>query len=304
MLMNRNENASKGKNEPPEKLINEILNMDRLLYLKIIQEKESLSSLEMTREVLALKSKIKPEQVEDKKILKYNPNINKRLKYLSDLGILNDYNGQYSLTSIGFLLIEELPILKLNIGILKKHDWFFRNHDYTVIPTRLFREIHTLQFAEQCKDAIEYNTIIVENIGKTNLEIRIVTDRVHDIPSWIIEELKKGNLALKLVYYFRKPFQPNSDDENELKLWADLTEQYLPKAEFRYLTFKDKKPIEILIIDKEWALFNLYELAEDRLDRSISFYGAHEQFVDWVENIFSSIWDESKPLDSQSVTHP
>lgn len=299
--MNRNEDASKRKNEPPEKIINEILNMDRLTYLEIIQEKESLSSLEMTREVLALKSKVKPDQVEDKKILRYNPNINKRLKDLHDLGILNDRNGQYSLTSIGFLLIEELPILKLNIGILRKHDWFFSNHDYTVIPTRLFREIHTLQFVEQCKDAIEYNTIVIENTVKTNLEIRIVTDRIHDIPGWIIEELRKGSLSLKLVYYFRKPFQLNSNDEKELRLWADLTEQSLPKAEFRYLTFEDKNPIGIRIIDKKWALLNLYEIAEDRLNRSISFYGTHKQYISWVENIFLCFWDESSHLMANQV---
>ena len=294
--MNRNEDASKRKDSSPEKLVNEILKMDRLLYLKIIQERGSLTSLEMTREVVALKNNIKPEQAEDTKILKHNPNINKRLKDLYDLGILNDYGGQYSLTSIGSLLIEELPKLELNIEILKEHKWFFSNHDYTVIPTRLFREIHKLQFAEQCKDAVEYSNIIVESTGKTNLEILIATDRIHDIPGWIIEELKKGNLTLKLIYHFRKPFQLNSNDESELRLWEDLTRQALPKAEFRYLTFKDRNPIGIRIIDKKWALFNLYEIAEDRLNRSISFYGTHQQFVGWVEDIFSSLWDESGSL--------
>ena len=101
-LMNKNDAASEENNksfigydnslaEDTAEIIREILKMDRFLYLNIIQDKEYLTSLQMTREILALKSNLKPEKIEEEAILKNNPNINKRLKDLTDLGVLNFY---------------------------------------------------------------------------------------------------------------------------------------------------------------------------------------------------------------------
>ena len=100
--MNKNNAASEENNmssigydnslaEDTAGIIHEILKMDRFLYLGIIQNKEYLTSLQMTREILALKSNLEPEKIEEKAILRNNPNINKRLKDLTDLGVLNFY---------------------------------------------------------------------------------------------------------------------------------------------------------------------------------------------------------------------
>jgi len=282
-------------------LIHEILKMDRLLYLNIIREKEFLTSLQLTREILALRNDLKPKQIKGETVLKNNPNINKRLKDLVDLGILNAHEGKYSLSSIGSIIINELTRLNSNTEILKEYKWFFDTHDYTVIPPQYLCEIHNLQFAKQCKDAIEYNKEIGDNTAKANSRIRIATDHLHDIHGWIIEELKQGNLTLKLVYQFKEPFTLNFGDEEEEGLWRDLTQKAFPAIELRYMALKERSPIGIRIIDKRWAILNLLERAENKLNRPLSFYGTDEQFMGWVEDIFSSIWNVSNPLELDNV---
>lgn len=284
-----------------EDLASEILKKDRLLYLKIIREKKSLTSLQMTREILALGKNLKPEQVKYKDISKNNPNINKRLRDLYNLGILKEHEGGYSLSSIGSLVIDELMRLKSNIEILIKYKDFFNIHDYTVIPSQQFREIHKLRFTKQCKNAIEYKREIENNTARTDQRICIASDHLHDIPGWIIEELKQGNLTLKLIYQFEKPFKINSNDEEERKLCKEIMQETLPGVELRYLTLEKRNPIGIRIIDKRWAILCLSEIREKKLNRPSSFYGENEQFVSWVEDVFLSIWNMSRPLEPKKV---
>ncbi|KYK36970.1 MAG: hypothetical protein AYK19_07995 [Theionarchaea archaeon DG-70-1] len=303
LLMNDNKktsqkkrNSGKKKLKFPENLIDEVLKMDRLLYLNIIHKKRSLTSLQMTREILALEKNVKPEQVKEEEMEKINPNVNKRLRDLNRLKILNDYEGEYFLSSIGFLILDELTRLKSNIEVLRKYKGFFDDHDYTAIPPRQLCEIHKLQFAKQCEDAIEYKGVIEENTAKTAHEIHIATEHLHDIPSWIIQELKEKNLALKLIYQFEEPFKKNFDDKEERNLWEEIIDGDISAAELRYLTFEDRIPIGIRIIDQNWAILNLFEISKKKLDRPRSFYGVHEQFVTWVEEIFSGMWNFSKLL--------
>ena len=294
-----NNNAPVQENTP-EKLVDEILKMDRLLYLSIVKKKKSLTSLKMTREVLALKKGIPPKDVTDRDIARNNPNINKRLKDLADRDILIDRGGEYSLSLMGFLIIDELTRLSMNIGVFRKYKWLFSAHDYSVIPRQQLREIHRLQLAEECQDAIEYNRIIENNILARS-GICIATEHLHNIPNWVIQELEEDTLFLKLIYQFEEPFKVNYADEDEKKIWRGFAEKSLPRAEFRYLTLEYRNPIGIRIIDREWAILNLFEIAEMKLNRPRSFYGKNEQFVTWVENIFTNIWMKSKPLDMQEV---
>lgn len=282
---------------PSEELVDEILKMDRLLYLEFIREKGPLTSLQMTREVIALKKDINSEEVGDDEISKKNPNINKRLRDLAEKGILDDQEGSYTLTPLGVLISDGLSQLVSGIDIIREYGWFFNTHDYTVIPTQNFREIYKLQFAKQSDDYFKYLKELEGNTAKAEEKICIMTDRLHDIPGWIIEELKRPNLKLKLVYQFWEPFKINSNDEEEQNLWRELTQDISPTIEIRYLALKNRNPIGIRIIDQKWAIFNLYELAEKKLNRPRSFYGEDVQFIAWIEDIFLTIWNESKPLD-------
>ncbi|MGC1121048.1 MAG: hypothetical protein WBA22_08130 [Candidatus Methanofastidiosia archaeon] len=283
-------------NEAPRELIREILKMDRLQYLSIIQQKDPMTSLKITNEILALKEGIKPEKVKVKDTKKHNPNINKRLLDLTNLGILEDHEGEYSLSPVGTLLIDGLRRLESNIDIIRKHEWFFKAHDYSVIPSHQLHEIHKIQFAKQCEDEFEYRKELVESTQRTEHQICIVSERLHDIPSWIIEEMKNGAITLKYVYQFKKPLELNFNDSEERELWQDLTQEPSPGIEFRYSTLENRNPIGIRIIDRKWAGFNLFEFAENKLNRRRSFYGTDGEFIVWVEDLFSHIWNSSQIL--------
>jgi predicted transcriptional regulator len=287
--------------DSPEHLMQEVLKMDRMLYMRIILEKKSITSLELTRHVLASKLDLKPEQIEDEKIAGHHSNINARLRKLVEIGILRDLNGEYSLSPIGFLFLKDISRMILDVKTLRKHKWFFDNHDYTVIPFQQFCEIHKLQFASQCKETLEYVKVIQNNTAKTKREVQIATERLHDLPGWIVNELIDGRISFQLLYQFKSPFCVNSDDEEEQNLWETFKREALPNGEFRYITSSDTGPVGIRIIDRKWAIFNLFEVAEKRMNRSISFHGKHEHFVEWVEDIFLNMWNKSRPLDLSKV---
>lgn len=287
--------GAKKTNLSSEELVDEILKMDRLLYLKIIWERGPLTSLHMTREILALKKSISPEKVGNGEINRKNPNINKRLRDLADRGILVDQEGRYSLAPLGILIFDGLSRLVSSIDVIREYEWFFNTHDYTAIPSQKLREIYKLQFAEQCKDYFEYTEKLDSKTTKTREKIHIVTERLHDIPKWIIKEFGRNNLELKLVYQFWEPFKINRDEERSL--WRDLMQEISSTIEIRYLTLENKNPIGIRIIDQKWAIFSLYEFDEEKLNRPRSFCGEDEQFITWIEDIFSIIWNKSKPLD-------
>jgi predicted transcriptional regulator len=303
MNINRNPHGNteaKGENLSSEELVDETLKMDRLLYLKIIIERGPLTSLQITREILARKKKIDREEVRNCDVSRKNPNINKRLRDLADIGILVDQNGIYSLAPLGVLISDNLSQLISCIDVIRKYEWFFSTHDYTVIPPQKLREVHKLQFAKQCNDYFEYTYELESNTTKIDKEMRIVTDRLHDIPDWIIQEIKRNNLELELVYQFWKPFKMNFDEEKSL--WEELTQGISSSIEIRYLMLKDKNPIGIRIIDQKWAIFSLYEYGEGKLNRPRSFYGEDKQFLAWIEDIFSIIWNNSKLLDTNQFT--
>jgi predicted transcriptional regulator len=277
-------------------VIQEILKMDRFLYLDIIRKKAPLTSLQVTHEILALKENCEPDQIDSDQIHKQNPNINRRLTILKELGALNSEEGKYSLSSIGIAILEELEKLDSSIKILRKYKDFFDAHDYIVIPPQIFSNVHNLRFAQQCKDVIEYNEQIESNTAQTEDKIYVITEHLHDIPGWIVEELKLGNLKLKLVYQFEKPFELNSNDETEQDLWKQFTQEMEIAVEIRFIKLKDRNPIGIRIVDDKWAILNFFEISEEKLNRPRSFYGSDERFVAWTKEIFFTIWDNATTL--------
>jgi hypothetical protein len=106
---------------------------------------------------------------------------------------------------------------------------------------------------------------------------------------------------LKLTYQFKEPFKINSVDEEEKKLWRDLGQEDLPGLKLRYIALGGKNPMGIRIIDGRWAMFNLLEFAEEKLNRPRSFHGTQKEFIAWIEDVFSSIWNRSKPFNISKV---
>lgn len=277
-------------------LIHEMVQMDRWNYIDIIQEKKGVTSAEMTREILAKRKKCKPKDVKKTEIKRNNPSINARLGNMTDLGLLNNYKGKYVLTSMGIFISKSFTRLDSKIGILRKYKTFFDTHDYGVIPSQLFLEIHRLHHAKQCDTDIEYYKEMAERTRRAEYRICTATDHLHDIPEEFRKKMKQGELVLRLIYQFRKPFELNFGDDEEREIWEDLTHMDSSTVELRYLTLEDRSPIGIRIIDDGWALFNLSSASDNMLNRSKSFYGTDKRFVSWVEDIYSSLWEMSEPL--------
>ena len=282
-------------------ILREISNTDRLIYLKILQKWEPMSSAQVTQVIISIKKKQSLKEINEENEFKKNcPNVTGRLTKLSKLGVLNKDDQNFSISPIGFFLINLMEIMDADIKVITNYKKFLDFHDYSVIPPQDISGIYNLQFSNQCTTPMEYTDILTTKTGGTSEQIKIITDCLHDIPNWILEEIKKENINFKLIYQFKSLFEINSHDEKEYKLWRDLLQDPV-KGEFRFLSQDKRNPIGIRIIDDKWALLNLYEFTNKELNRSRSFYGEDSRVVSWIIDIFSSYWNNANKFTSDNI---
>jgi predicted transcriptional regulator len=281
-------------------IIKEILNADRLRYLKILQKWGPMSSTEVTQVIIAIKKMQSLKEINENDTKKHYPNISARLTELNKLGVLNKDDLNFSISPVGFFLINLMEIMDADIKVITKNKQFLDFHDYSVIPSQEISGIYNLQFSNQCATEIDYHHILEEKTGGVSEQIKIITDRLHDIPYWICKEIKNGSINFKLLYQFKNPFKINSNDEEEYTLWKYLLQDPV-KGELRFLSQSGGSPIGIRIINDRWALLNLYEFTEEKLNRSRSFYGEDSRFVSWVIDIFWNYWNNANKLTCENI---
>jgi predicted transcriptional regulator len=280
--------------------LKKILNTDRLQYVKILQKWGPMSNAQVTQIITALNKRKSLKEINEGDIKNKKPNVYTRLVELEELGILNKKDQNFSISPVGFFLINLMEIIEGNINVLIENKQFLDFHDYKVIPSQEISRMSNLQFSNQCTSEIEYSHMLEEKTGGVTKQIKIITDRLHDIPKWIRKEITEGNITFKLIYQFKNPFRINSNDEDEYRIWNDLLQDTI-KGELKFLSQDGESPLGIRIIDDEWALLNFYEFTEQKLNRSRSFYGDDTRFVSWIIDIFWNYWDNANSLTNVNI---
>ena len=275
-------------------LMSELMNMDRLEYIRIImQSRDGAKSIEIAEEISKSKGITDPEEIR-----KENIKVNKRLRNLVDLGILVSREGEYTISSLGKLLIASWEELEKNTEAIKKFEEFFGNHHVDDLPQEFFLQIYKLRKADLTENSVQWELGVREYAKTMKRKFYSMTEYLHDMPEEIIGKKEDGEIhELSIIYQFRNYPELNYSGE-----WEVFNRLNKAGVDFRYITLKKRRPIGIRIVDDEWAAFGLARTFDGKLDRGQAFVGADKDFITWCRDLMYHMWSfEAAPLSVEEV---
>jgi predicted transcriptional regulator len=276
-------------------LMSELLNMDRLEYLRIIEQSEKgAKSMDIAEEILKPKGIPSPKEIRNENI-----KVNKRLRRLVDLEVLNSSEkGVYTISSFGYLLVDSWRELNEKVGTLNRFREFFDTHYVEDIPQEFLRQIYKLNGADVTLNPIQWMKEVTRYMRKIERKFYNVTEYIHDIPDEILEKKLEGEIEeISILYQFHKYPELNYPDEKDL--FDDLVKAH---AEFRYLILENRHPIGIRVVDEKWATFGLARKSDGVLDRDRTLLGTDKNFISWCRDLMYHMWHfEAEPLKTGEV---
>lgn len=275
-------------------LMSELMNMDRLEYIRIImQSRYGAKSIDITEEISKSKGIKSPEEIK-----KENIKVNKRLRNLVDLGILVSKEGEYTISSLGRLLIVSWEELEKNAEAIEKFKEFFDNHYVDDLPQEFFLQMYKLRKVELTENSVQWEVGVREYMKTMKRKFYNLTEYLHDIPEEIIRKKENKEIQeMSIIYQFRN--YPELNYKDEWELFDRLTKA---GVEFRYITLKERRPIGIRIVDEEWATFGLARISDGKLDRGQAFVGTDKDFITWCRDLMYHMWHfEAESLIAEEV---
>ena len=263
-------------------LMSELMNMDRLEYIRIImRSRDGAKSIDIAEEISKLKF-----ITYSRDIKKENIKVNKRLRNLVDLGILVSKEGVYTISSLGKLLIASWEELEKNSEAIEKFKEFFDNHYVDDLPQEFFLEIYKLSKADLTENSVQWELGVREYMKTMKRKFYSMTEYLHDMPEEIIRKKEEGEIEeMSIIYQFRNYPELNYSDE-----WDLFNRLTKAKVEFRYMTLEKRHPIGIRIVDEEWATFGLARTSDGKLDRGQAFIGTDKDFITWCRDLMYHMW--------------
>lgn len=277
--------------------VKELLNKDRLEYMEVIMKSDkALGSLEVTKTILSSRG-----ITDTKKISRENIKVNKRLRRLVELGLLMQIEeGTYSISSLGYLLMDSWNELSDRVETTKKFRNYFDTHYVDALPPEFFRQTYKLRKAKVTENPVQWMKQVTKYTGRVERKFYNLTEYLHDIPEDIIEKKtskETEEFEIVITYQFYKYPLLNYSDEKEL--FDRLVDA---DVRFHYLTLEKRHPIGLRIVDDKWATFGLTRISDGVLDREKSFVGTDKDFVSWCRDLMYHIWHfKAKPLNVEEV---
>jgi len=263
-------------------LMSELMNMDRLKYIRIImQSRDGARSIDIAEEISKSKGITDPEEIK-----KENIKVNKRLRNLVDLSVLVSKEGEYTISSLGRLLMTSWEELEKNAEAIEEFKEFFDNHYVDDLPQEFFLQMYKLRKAELTENSVQWEVGVREYMKTMKRKFYNMTEYLHDMPEEIIRKKEDGEIEeMSIIYQFRN--YPELNYRDEWDLFDRLTKA---GVEFRFMTLKEKHPIGIRIVDEEWATFGLARISDGKLDRGQAFVGTDKDFITWCRDLMYHMW--------------
>jgi predicted transcriptional regulator len=265
--------------------MSELLNMDRLEYFRIIEQSEKgARSIDIAEEILKSKGITSTEEIK-----KENIKVNKRLRKLVDLELLSSSEkGVYTMSSLGYMLVDSWRELNEKVMTLSKFREFFDTHYVENIPQEFLRQIYKLDKSCLTGSPVDWMKELVEHTLKTKRKLYILTEQLHSISEEIIEKRMNNQIKeIVIIYQFLHYPSLNHLVKDEASLFQKLVDA---GAEFRYMTLSNTHPMGLRIVDEGWATFGLARVSDGVLDRDNGFIGTDVDFISWCRDLMYHIW--------------
>jgi len=186
--------------------------------------------------------------------------------------ITKEGNGRYSITPFGDIILHELS----NLRFITKHNQYFSNHDFSVIPQELCW-LYAISNCELVEGTLEIMSIVEDLTKNAKKYVLIMSDQpMRSMVSINVQKAKKG-VDFKIIY-------PRD---------SDLPKEYRKKKGMR---------IEVRLIDEVRFSMKSNEKVggmvlpdlDDKIDYEYALIRDNPQFVKWLDLLFDYFWQKAE----------
>lgn len=206
-----------------------------------------------------------------------SPEASRQLNRLTSAELINkDVEGNYSLTSLGELVMASVPTLEA----IAQNAGFFHNHDTSAIPPHLLKKLKALSKGEVIEGVftlVNRTEMLFEEIGEYAWYLS------DDFPRFYLPRVeKKLGSGVKFRAIYRRDFM------------HELLQELDPKI---------RHGVEMRMLDEVNMVINVNDRygvialpgPDGNIDRSMTLMGHDEDFKQWCRDVFEYYWEKAVP---------
>ena len=191
--------------------------------------------------------------------------------------IFKDVEGNYSLTSLGELVMSSVSTLEA----IAQNAGFFRNHDTSVIPPHLLKKLEALSKGEMIEGVftlVNRTEMLFEEIGEYAWYLS------DNFPLFYLPRVeKKLEASVKFRVIYPRDFMD--------KLLQELDPKIRHGVEMRMLDEVNM----IININDRYGVIALPD-PDGNIDRDLTLLGHDEDFKQWCRDVFEYYWEKASPF--------
>lgn len=231
----------------------------------------ALSSKQYRTTELAKKWNVTPQEV------------HRNLERLSNAGFVKKTNEHFDITSIGKILITQMPLMK----VLSNNKKIFETHNVEKLPIKFVRRIGAL---EKCTHVKGVTKVIStwEKICKNSTDM--LCDIVSEVPismdKIIVKRVQKGCKYRHIIS--NNIDEPDGRNQilNEIGYYSLIKNEKILRKKF------ESNGIILILNEKEAGI--IFPTNDGEPDLRHMFYGNDETFQDWCLDLFEFYWKKAK----------
>ena len=221
--------------------------------------------------------------------------VRRYLDSLQKIGLIEEDNGRFRLTNLGFYISSFFNLGRENIEAIETSP-SLKDASISCLPFEFIHNIKVLKKAKYVADSFSLITELFSHIQKAEREICLLAPK----PSFPLFELIGGKVLEGVVYRgiigaefteerrrFAEDFIENRGLEGEkLKLFRN---------NFQMREHAGEVLIHAVVVDSTIAGMN-FPYRDGRPNMETAFVSSDAEFVGWVRGIIDHFWERSKPI--------
>ena len=202
--------------------------------------------------------------------------------------ISKNADGSYSITTIGKILISQVPL----IGFLSDNKKYFRSHDLRDLPGKYVQRIGSLENCQHVKGFVKVLEKWKEIYSNANEYISNILYEVPYTPDLIETIAKKARAGVKI----RSVFSESAIVSKERKQAFDKL-GFKKMIEEGRIERRMARGVKITVIVNESEACVMFPTFEGEVDMSEAFYAGNDsRFHEWCLDYFNDSWNSAGPF--------
>ncbi len=269
--------------EALQKILSEC-SLDNRLYILSLMDDAHLSVADVRRKLMKAG------------IEKSFATVKRYLNSLRKIGLVDERNGRFRLTNLGFYVSTCFEEARENIDAIEMCSGALEGASISCLPPEFIHDLKVLKKAKYVADSFSLITELFLHIQNAEREIDLLAPR----PSYPLFELI-GNRVLEGVFYRGISGSEHTPTRveyaREFIRKHNLEGERLKGFRERFLMREHEEVlIHAVIVDAKVAGIN-FPYRDGRPNMETAFVSSDPEFVRWVKEIMNHFWKESHPIE-------